>query len=92
MTTAAQRRKHAEKIQKDALQSRLDAVQPLIDEVSKLETLAEKLAALRTVMADLDTTLATHYRDPQARTETTPASNVTGHLCCVNVPRQRHGP
>ncbi len=62
MTTAAQRRKHAEKIQKDALQARLDTVQPLIDEVSKHETLAEKLAALQTEMTDLDTTLATHYR------------------------------
>jgi len=42
VTTAAERRKHAEKIQKDALQARLDAVQPLIDELSKHETLAEK--------------------------------------------------
>ncbi len=62
MTTAAERRKHAEKIQKDALQARLDAVQPLIDELSKRETLAEKLAAVQAEMSDLDTTLATHYR------------------------------
>jgi len=62
MTTAAQRRKDAEKIQKDALQSRLDAVQPLIDEVSKHETLADKLAALQTEMTDLATTIGTHYR------------------------------
>jgi len=62
MTTAAERRKHAEKIQKDALQARLDAVQPLIDEVSKRETLAEKLAALQTEMTDLHATIGTHYR------------------------------
>jgi len=62
MTTAAQRRKDAEKIQKDALQSRLDAVQPLIDEVSKRETLADKLAAMQAEISDSDTTISTHYR------------------------------
>ncbi len=62
MTTAAERRKQAEKIQKDALQARLDAVQPLIDELSKHETLAEKLAALQTEISDSDTTISTHYR------------------------------
>ncbi len=62
MTTAAQRRKDAEKIQKDALQSRLDAVQPLIDEVSKRETLANKLAAMQTEISDSDTTIGNHYR------------------------------
>ena len=62
MTTAAERRKHAEKIQKDALQSRLNAVQPLIDDLSRHETLAEKLAALQTEMTDLATTIGTHYR------------------------------
>jgi len=62
MTTAAERRKHAEKIQKDALQARLDTVQPLIDDLSKHETLAEKLAALQTEMTDLATTIGTHYR------------------------------
>jgi len=62
MTTAAELRKHAEKIQKDALQARLDVVQPLIDEVSKHEALAEKLAALQTEMTDLHATIGTHYR------------------------------
>ena len=62
MTTAAERRKHAEKVQKDALQARLDTVLPLIDELSKHETLAEKLAALQTEMTDLHATIGTHHR------------------------------
>ncbi len=62
MTTAAERRKHAEKIQKDALQARLDTVQPLIDDLSKRETLMEKVAAMQIEINNLDTTIATHYR------------------------------
>jgi len=62
MATAAELRKHAEKIQRDALQTRLDAVQPLIDDLSKRETLAEKLAALQTEITNLDGTITTHYR------------------------------
>ncbi len=66
MATAAELRKHAEKIQRDALQSRIDAVQPLIDDLSKREALTEKAAALQTEITNLDTTLATHYRDALA--------------------------
>jgi len=62
MTTAAELRKHAEKIQRDALQARLDAVQPLIDDLSKRETLTEKLATVHAELNALDTSITTHYR------------------------------
>ncbi len=62
MATAAELRKHAEKIQRDALQARLDAVQPLIDDLSKRETLTEKVAALQTEITELDTSIGVHYR------------------------------
>ena len=62
MATAAELRKHAEKIQRDALQARLDAVQPLIDDLSKRETLTAKLATVQAELNDLDTSITTHYR------------------------------
>jgi len=62
VATAAELRKHAEKIQRDALQARLDAAQPLIDDLSKREALTEKVATLQTEITTLDTTIATHYR------------------------------
>jgi len=62
MATAAELRKHAEKIQRDALQARLDAVQPLIDDLSKREAVIEKVTALQTEITNLDGTINTHYR------------------------------
>ncbi len=62
MATAAELRKHAEKIQRDALQARLDAVQPLIDDLSKRETLTDKLAMVQAELTALDTNITTNYR------------------------------
>lgn len=62
MATAAELRKHAEKIQRDALQTRLDAAQPLIDDLSKRETLTDKVTALQTEIIELDTSIGAHYR------------------------------
>jgi len=62
MTTAAELRKHAEKIQRGALQARLDAVQPLIDDLSKREGFTEKMTALQTEITKLDGAINTHYR------------------------------
>ncbi len=62
MATAAELRKHAEKIQRDALQTRLDAAQPLIDDLSKHEALTAKVTAIQTEITELDTSIAAHYR------------------------------
>lgn len=61
MATATELRKHAEKIQREVLQTRLGAAQPLIDDLSKRETLTENAAALQTELTTLDISIGVHH-------------------------------